>query len=163
MARKRRRPHAVKAHRCFDIAELARRLAVHPNTIRLWQSKGLQPLPDCGRKLLFTSDAINAYLSKQKAGRKVKCPPGTIYCLKCRAARNPAGGLVQIAPINAVSGNLKANCNTCGKLMYRRAPIDRIATIMPGIDVQPTGREPDIIGNSLAPANCDDEVKEDSR
>jgi len=162
MARKRRKPHAVKAHRCFDVSELARRLGVHPNTIGAWEKKGLQRLPDCGRKALFTSDAVNAFLSQQKAARRVKCPPGTIFCLKCRAARNPAGGLVRIVAINAASGNLKANCDTCGKPMNRRAPIDRLAAIMPGIDVQPTGREPNISGNSQAPSNCDDEGKDKS-
>ena len=163
MAHKRRRPHAVKAHRCFDVSELARRLNVHPNTIRTWQSKGMQALPDCGRKALFTSDAVNAYLSKQKAARRVKCSPGTFYCLKCRAARNPAGGRVWIVAINAASGNLKANCDTCGKPMNRRAPIARLAAIMPGVVVQPTGREPCLSGNSQAPSNCDDEGKDNSR
>lgn len=163
MALKRRRPHAVKAHRCFDASELAKRLDVHPNTIMTWEKKGLQRLPDCGRRPLFTSDAVNAFLSKRKAARRVKCPPGTIYCLKCRAARNPANGLVRIVLINAASGNLKANCDTCGKAMNRRAPIARLAAIMPGISVQPTGPEPCLSGNSQAPSNCDDKGKDNSR
>ena len=158
MAAQRRKPHTVKANRCFDVAELAARLGVHRNTIRTWQRKGLNPLPD-GRPVMFTSAAVNAFLSSRKATRQVKCPPGTIYCLKCREARRPAGGLVQIIAINAASGNLKAACDTCGTTMHRRAPTAHLAAIMPGIDVQPTGREASLIGCSHSPLNCDEKRK----
>ena len=158
MARQRRKPHAVKANRCFDVAELAIRLGVHRNTIRAWQRKGLKPLPD-GRPVMFTSAAVNAFLYSRKSARRVKCPPGTFYCLRCRAARRPAGGLVEFIPINAASGNLKGICGTCGATMHRRAPIAGIVAIMPGIDVQPTGREASLIGCSHSPLNCDEQRK----
>jgi len=150
---KRKKPCAVKINRSYDIAELATLLAVHRNTIRLWQNKGLRPLDDT-RPALFTGEAVNAFLRSQKASRKTKCPPGTIFCFKCRAARRPAGGLVLIAPINATSGNLRATCENCGTIMRRRAPVHGLSAIMPGIIVQPTGRDASIISCSHTPVNC---------
>lgn len=155
MAKQRRRPSVVKGNRSYDVAELAALLGVCRNTIRSWHSRGLAALDD-GRPMLFTGEAVNAYLAKRKAKRRVKCPPGTIYCLKCRAARRPAGGVVLIASINVTSGNLKATCEHCGTTMHRRAAIEGLPKIMPGIDVQPTGRETSINGRSLPPVNCDE-------
>jgi hypothetical protein len=158
VAGQRRKPRAVKANRCFDVAELAAQLGVHRNTIRAWLGKGLKPLAD-GRPIMFTSAAVNVFLSSRKAAQRVKCPPGTIYCLKCRAARRPAGGLVEIIAINAASGNLKGICETCGTTMHRRVPIASIVAIMPGINVQSTGQRARLIGCSHSPLNCDEKRK----
>lgn len=43
------------------------------------------------------------------------------------------------------AGNLKALCETCGGLMYRRASLGRLAEILPGIEVRTVRAYPHIV------------------
>ena len=123
-------PRAVKMHRTYDAAELAARLGVHKNTVRHWQKQGLTPL-DGGRPVLFHGSTIRAFLSRRIAARKSPCPPGTIFCFKCRAPRQPALGMVDYIPISATGGNVRAICATCETVMHRRAANASLAAILP--------------------------------
>jgi hypothetical protein len=135
MATQRINPNTVKLHRAYSIGELAERLAVHKNTVRHWQHDGLQPI-DNNRPILFQGATIRAFLSKRNASRKRPCPPGTMYCFRCRTPRPPALGMVDYIPLNAVSGNLKAICAICDTIMHRRARHALLAAILPCCDVQ---------------------------
>lgn len=135
MAARRIDPRAVKLNRCYDVAELAARLGIHKNTVRHWQRDGLKPL-DSGRPVLFHGSAIRKFLEARNASRKSPCPPGTIYCFRCRVPRKPALNMIEFIPINGASGNIRALCDTCDATMHRRAPCASLAAIMPGCEVQ---------------------------
>jgi excisionase family DNA binding protein len=150
----RANPNAIKLHRSYSIRELAQRLGVHKNTIRHWQSEGLESI-DSGRPVLFHGTAVRAFLTKRNASRKRPCPPGTLYCFRCRAPRAPALGMIEYAPLRTLSGNLKAICGTCEAMMHRSARKADLAAIMPGLDVQIRVAEQRLTSRSSPTLNCD--------
>ncbi|MFS0737671.1 helix-turn-helix domain-containing protein [Sphingomonas sp. 1P06PA] len=154
MALRRAGPNTVKLNRTYDVAELAARLGVHKNTVRHWQRDGLKPL-DGRRPVLFHGVAIRAFLSERSASRKSPCPPGTLYCLKCRVPRPPALGMVDYIPINATGGNVRAICATCETVMHRRAAKASLTTILPGCDVQIAQALPRLKSSPSRSLNCD--------
>ena len=147
-------PHRVKIHRCYDTRELADLLGVHKNTVRQWQRDGLKPV-DNRRPILFTGDTARAFLSARNASRKRPCPPGTIYCFRCREGRPPAGTMADYVPMNDVSGNLRAICATCETIMHRRIRLAALASAMPGIDAQIMEGEQRLIGTPCPSLNND--------
>ena len=132
---RRLNPNLVKLHRSYAVGELADRLGVHKNTVRQWQRDGLAPI-DGGRPVLFQGRTVRAFLGARNASRKRPCPPGTLYCVRCREPRAPGGGMVDFIPITPLSGNLRAICADCGTLMHRRARASAVAAVLPGIEVQ---------------------------
>jgi len=129
------RIRALKIHRSYDVSELAELLGVHKNTIREWQRCGLSPV-DERRPFLFTGAAVIAFLKKRHMSRKSPCPPGTIYCLRCRAPKPPALGMVDVIPINSVTGNATGLCACCEATMYRRVNMKRVMQIFPNCAVK---------------------------
>jgi len=158
MAARRIDPRAVKLNRCYDVVELAARLRVHKNTVRHWHRDGLKPI-DGGRPVLFHGSVIRAFLESRNASRKSACPPGTIYCFRCRAPRKPALNLIDFIPINGTSGNIRALCGACETSMHRRAPYASLAAIMPGCEVQVAEGRARLIGSSSPSLICDSERK----
>ena len=154
MAARRVNPSAVKLHRSYSVPELAACFGVHKNTVRHWQRDGLTPI-DGGRPVLFQGMTIREFLSKRNASRKCPCPPGTLYCFKCRAARPAALGMVDYVSINAVSGNVRAICATCETVMHRRARMADLAAIMPCCDVQFVQAPSRLEGSPAPSLNCD--------
>ncbi len=131
-------PRLIKLLRTYSVEEASDRLGVHKNTVRGWQRKGLEPI-DTSRPVLFLGSALRAYLETKRQKAKRPCPPGTLYCFKCRGPRPPALGMVDYTPRNASSGNLSALCGTCDSIMNRSATRTSLATKMPGIEVQIAG------------------------
>jgi hypothetical protein len=137
MVARRANPKRVKLHRSYSISELALCCGIHKNTVRHWQAKGLEPV-DSSRPTLFHGGTVRAFLAKAKASRKRPCPPGTLYCLRCRVPRQPALGMVDFVPISASSGNLRAICAHCETVMHRRTRSDDLGKVMPDRTVQIT-------------------------
>lgn len=128
-------PRRIKQNRSYDVGELAACCGVHKNTVRQWQRAGLKTLDD-KRPIMFHGDAVRAFLGARKASRRCLCPPGTIYCFRCRAARQPTPGPIGFVPVNASSGNVRATCETCGTLMHRRVRQAALAAIFPDRRIQ---------------------------
>ena len=135
MASRRLNPNLVKVHRSYTAGELALRFGVHKNTVRNWQRDGLMPI-DQSRPVLFQGSTVREFLRARNTGRRSPCGPGRFYCFRCRAPQAPAGGMVDLVPLNPRSGNLRALCGTCGGLMHRRCSLAALAVVMPGIAVQ---------------------------
>lgn len=154
MAARRVNPRAVKLHRSYSVSELAACFGVHKNTVRQWQRDGLEPV-DGGRPVLFQGATVQAFLTARNASRKRPCLPGTLYCFRCRAPRQPALGMVDYLSINAKCGNVRAICATCETVMHRRAPRAALASILPGCDVHYQEALPRLRGSPLPSLNCD--------
>lgn len=152
----RANPNAVKIHRSYSVDELAKRLGIHKNTVRNWQGKGLAAI-DGSRPVLFHGGAVRTFLTKQNASRKRPCPPGTLYCFRCRAPRPPALGMIEFVPLRPLSGNLRAMCGTCEAMMHRSARKAELAAIMPNLAVQIVEAEQRLIGSPSPSLNCDKE------
>lgn len=154
MATRRVNPGAVKIHRSYTAGELADRLGVHKNTIRHWQAAGLSPI-ERTRPFLFQGETVRAFLKRRNASRKCPCPPGTVYCFRCRAPRAPAFGMVDYIETKPGTGNLKALCETCGATMHRRARRKALMAVMPGIAVQIRQAPERLIERPSPSLNCD--------
>jgi len=126
--RRRPDPRRAKTHRSYSIAQAADLFGVHRNTVRHWAKGGLETFKAGGEVLILGED-LRAFLVRQRAKRRVTCPPGSMYCLRCRDARQPPDGLVEALTVTPTSVNLRGLCPTCGSLMHRRANIGRLAEI----------------------------------
>ena len=144
----------IKQLRSYDVAELAALCGMHRNTIRNWQRAGLEPLCK-GKPLLFHGADVRAFLAKRRASRKRPCPPGSLYCFRCREPRKPALSMVELVQITPTSGNLRALCECCEAMMHRRVRIADVATVMPGFAIQSTQALLRLSGRTGPSLNCD--------
>lgn len=144
----------VKQLRLYSVTELADCCGVHKNTVRHWQAAGLEPI-DARHPALFRGEAARAFLAKRSASRKRPCPPGTLYCFKCRAPRLPALGMVDYIPHRTASGNLRALCGHCEAIMHRSVRMADIAKVMPGCTVQIAAGPPSLSGRASPSPICD--------
>lgn len=154
MPARRVNPYRVKLHRLYDVRELADCLGVHKNTVRHWQDDGLKAI-DGNRPALFNGKATRAFLLARQTSRKRPCPPGTIYCFKCREPKAPALGMVEFIPGKGTTGNLTALCETCGTPMHRRANEAKISAVMPRLAVQFRQAPSRLIERAAPSLNCD--------
>ncbi len=154
MPAKRINPNRVKLHRSYTVGELADVLEVHKNSVRQWHRSGLVPVDRC-KPMLFQGGDVRAFLKKRNADRKIPCPPGTLYCVRCRAARAPALGMIDYVPLTPTSGNVRALCSVCETIMHRRIQLTALATKMPGLAVHMAEAQPRLRERPNPSANCD--------
>ena len=134
--------------------ELASLLGAHPHTVRGWIKAGL-PTVDRSRPVLVHGSEFQDWWGKRCKAAKRPLQPGQLYCLKCRAPKAPALGMVEYVAMNDATGNLKAICETCGTMMHRRVPLVAIAAVMPNLDVQRRQVPPRLIGGTRSSLNTD--------
>ena len=147
-------PRRIKLHRPYAVDEAARALNVHTHTVRNWIEQGLPALAS-KRPTLILGRELRAFLQNRRSRAKRPCPPGTIYCFKCRGPSRPALSMVDFVAHSASGGNLKALCEVCGTVMHQRVASAAIPLRMPGIDVQYREAEPRLKGSASSPLNCD--------
>lgn len=148
-------PRRAKLHRSYDVGELADRLDVHKNTVRQWIKRGL-PVVDGACPVLILGSDFQAWWNEQRKAAKRPCQPGQMFCFKCREPKRPALGMVEYVATNAVTGNLKAICETCETVMHQRARLANLAIRMPGMDVQITQAASRIVERAHPCPNCDE-------
>ncbi len=154
MPPQRLNPNRVKINLSYSASELAQCLGIHKNTVRHWQSKGLRPI-DNARPALFHGANVRAFLVGRRRAARSPCPPGTLYCLKCRQPRSPALGMVDYVPVWPNCGDLHALCAQCETRMHRRARMADLSRIMPGITVQFRQGQSRLNGRSSPSLDCD--------
>jgi excisionase family DNA binding protein len=108
----------VKQAVAYDVAEVARLLGVHRNTVRRWLKEGLEPIDD-RRPLLIHGSHLKAFLSKRRKSRKHPCRLGEFFCFRCRAPRKPWGGTADVTLRTKKLACVLALCAECETPMYR--------------------------------------------
>jgi len=138
----KRRPNhrLVKIHRSYTVEEVARQLGTHKNTVRAWVKAGL-PTCDSKRPILILGRELAAYLKARRTKNKRPCKPGEIYCVRCRAPKNPAGSMADYTPITETFGNLEGLCPDCDGMIFRRASLAKLAQIRGELDITITEAE----------------------
>jgi Helix-turn-helix domain len=127
--RKRHPNHRlVKSHRNYTVEEIAVLLGGHKNTVRRWVAAGL-PTSDDKRPMLILGRELIAFLQARRARNKQTCRAGEIYCVRCRAPKSPAAGMVDYLPVTEKIGNLTAICPDCNSMMNRCASLAKIGQI----------------------------------
>jgi|SRR5215831_9254234 len=147
-------PRLVKIHRSYTVEEVARIFRKHKNTVRGWIKQGLRPI-DGRRPTLIHGLELVSFLQNRRMRSKRPCPPGHMYCLKCRSPKQPAAGMVDYLPITDTSGNLRALCPDCGTFMHRRADFAKLNTIGGGFDIAFPQAGSRIEETSNPSVNCD--------
>src|SRR5258708_38230303 len=100
----------VKLHFTYTVKEIARRLDMHQHTVRRWLQDGLVTIDDRRRPVLIRGQDLVDFLKCRRDSAKRGCPPGHIYCVKCRVPRMPAGDIAGYIPMTPTSGNLEGIC-----------------------------------------------------
>lgn len=125
-------PGLVKIHRSYTVDEVGRCLDTHRNTVRSWLRQGLPKIDD-RRPILIRGADLRAFLTQRRKAAKVTCPPGHIYCFRCRAPRQPAEKMADYVGRPGKPGDLTAICPNCTGLMKRKtseAQIDALRSIL---------------------------------
>jgi hypothetical protein len=148
----------VKIHRNYTVEEVALLFDKHKNTIRTWLKEGLQPIDD-RRPTLIHGRELAEFLRQRRLSGKRPCPPGHLYCFKCRSPRRPDGGLVDYLSMTDTAGNARAICPECGTFMHRRIALAKLSTVCAGLDIAfpQAGRR---ISETVSPSvNSDSELR----
>jgi hypothetical protein len=133
----------IKSLRCYTISEAAGVSGVSDRTIRAWIKQGLTAMTD-ERPTLVRGDALISYIQRQRQGRKSRLSPDEFYCLKCREARKPAGGLVDCEK-DGTRAKLTALCETCDTLMHKPIAHERVAILTDVFDVTLRSEAPETL------------------
>ncbi len=134
MAKRHPNFRLVKIHRSYTVEEIAILLGVHKNTVRNWVKSGLCPI-DNRRPALIHGPEVVRFLQARRAGNKQTCQPGQIFCLRCRAPRNPAADMAEYQPVTETTGNLVGICPSCESMMYRRVNLAKLRLVSANLDV----------------------------
>ncbi|MGA9070670.1 MAG: helix-turn-helix domain-containing protein [Terracidiphilus sp.] len=153
---RKRRPNyrLVKIHRNYTVEEVACLFGTHKNTVRAWVKAGL---PTCDRKrpILILGCELAEYLKARRTKNKRPCQPGEIYCVRCRAPKQPAGDMAEYEPITEKFGSLKGICPDCDGMIYRRASRAKLSAIQGNLDISFSEPEPRVSESNLPIVNSD--------
>lgn len=128
-------PQRVKQTMAYDVAEAARLLGVHRNTIRRWLKEGLESIDD-RRPLLIHGSHLRAFLSKRRQNAKQACRPGEFFCFRCRAPRKPWGGTADVTLRTEKLAALLALCAECETEMHRAVRVADLPSLRALIDLK---------------------------
>lgn len=148
-------PKLAKLHRSYTVEEVARLHSAHRNTVRGWLKAGLTAI-DSGRPTMIQGRVLRDFLQARRERAKRPCPPGTLYCCKCRSPRTPAAGSVALEAQAGRAGILRAICEVCGTRMFRRARQSDLGAIMPQIAVLIVQAPLHIAECTFPSLNCDE-------
>ena len=118
----------VKIHRSYTVEEIASLLSTHKNTVRTWVKNGLATNDDKRPMLILGAD-LAGFLKARRTKNKRPCKPGEFYCVRCRAPRIPAGGLVDYKAESETNNRLEAICPVCNCMMNRWISIAKLEQI----------------------------------
>ena len=124
----------VKKLRSYTIFEVGELLDVRKNTVHQWIKNGLMTT-DHKRPLLIRGYDLIDFLQARRKRRRRPCGTSQLYCFRCRAAKDPAGGMADYIPLTEKLGNLTAICPDCGLIMHRVVNVAKLQTIRGELDV----------------------------
>ena len=124
----------AKIHRNYTVEEVSSLYGVHRNTVRDWIKRGLRTT-DHKRPALILGRDLAAFIQARRAKNKQPCKPGEIYCVRCRAPRNPAGGMAECLLLTPVLGSLIGICPRCESMMYRRVNLANLEQIRGELEI----------------------------
>jgi len=140
-------PYLAKIHWNYTVEEVAILLGFHKNTVRKWIKKGL-PTIDNRRPTLILGSDLREFLLARRKKRKRHCPPGTIYCVRCKEPKIPMGKMVDYQKITETKVNLIGICPDCETVIHQFIGLARLEQIQQFFDVSMPQVEKHISGCS---------------
>lgn len=131
---KRLNPNLAKIHRNYTVEEVAGLYGVHTNTVRSWIKVGL-PVCDARRPTLILGADLRDFLKARRQARKRRCKDDELFCLRCRAPKRPAEGMVDFIPLTATTGRISGLCPECTGVMNRYSSVRGLDRIRQKLDV----------------------------
>lgn len=148
----------IRTLRTYSVPEMAALLDVHDNTVRRWLKNGLETIDGRSPTLVHGAE-LRRYLDSRAKGRKQKCEPDQMYCLRCRAPCLPTPGSVHIADLNEKTVRLVGACWACGGQICRAGSASRLQDYIAAFG--PLQRHtPSLKGNSFPPLDGDSKENE---
>lgn len=123
------KPPQAKVHRSYLVDEVAALYDCQRSTVASWVSEGLTPI-DGRYPMMFHGTTLNDFHRNRRMARKHPCGPGEIYCVVCRVAQTPAGGMVDYEPQTEKLGTVMAICPQCGRLIRQAVGKERLHYFM---------------------------------
>mgnify|MGYP000986762238 FL=1 len=111
-------PNLVKVNRNYTFSELAEVFGVHKNTVSAWVKSGMPCLKGMRPYLILGAEARH-YLKAQRTGRKQKCKPHEMFCMRCKTPTQLAERFAVYTPISATKGRLSGFCIRCECLVNK--------------------------------------------
>jgi len=130
---KQARISGIKSYHCYTPKEAAALVGVSTRTIRSWTRDGLQLL-DTSHPPLIRGDDLRSYITAQRETRKVKMGLCELYCVRCRASRDPAGAMAD-CEIKGNKAMLAAICNVCETIMCKPIALASLPEIRAKLDL----------------------------
>ena len=127
-------PRLAKSLSIYTVHEIARTFHVHKNTVRAWMKVGLRPI-DSKKPILIKGADLRDFLEKRRKKNKQPCKAGEIFCMRCHAPKQPAGGMAEYRPNSVNVGTLVAICPDCDSWMYRGASFAQLGQFRLEMDV----------------------------
>jgi hypothetical protein len=152
--RKRLNPRLVKINRTYTVEEIACLFGIHKNTVRVWLKSGLEPI-DHRRPALILGAALADFLRAKRKQRKHPCQAGEMYCVRCRAPKQPAGNMAEYRPITDKLGNLMGICPACESMIFRRVSLAKLRDIQGFLEVTFTEAERQVNESFKTTVNSD--------
>jgi Helix-turn-helix domain len=131
---KRLNSRRAKLHRSYTSFEAASLFSVHRKTVQRWIKKGL-PICNDRRPILILGRDLREFLQRQRAADRRTCKEGELYCVRCRAPKVPAGGMVDFILTNPSAGYLQGICRDCGSLINRAVNTAKLHSVTAGLEV----------------------------
>lgn len=150
----RANPKLVKIHRSYSVDEISDLFGLHKNTVRGWLKAGLPPI-DGHRPTLVHGAELAQFLRKRRSASKQPLKPGEIYCIRCRAPRQPAGAMADYIPMTGTRGNLRGICPVCERLIHRAASLAKLDRVRGDLDVNFPPAAERLVERAGPSGNCD--------
>lgn len=109
-------PRKAKEARSYTVEELAELYDCHQHTVYNWVKSGLQPIDD-QFPMLINGATVNQFHRQNRQSARQKCGPTELFCLSCRAPRNPDPDTIKLRPMPLGSAVATGHCSTCGRGM----------------------------------------------
>jgi hypothetical protein len=151
-------PRLVKTHRNYSVEEIARLFDIHKNTVRTWLKHGLKAIDD-QRPMLILGRELSRFLHERRQRAKQSCGPGRIYCIACRAPKDPAGRMAEYVPMTPSAGNLRGICPDCDRLIYQRVNLAKIDVVRGDLEITFTQPQLRIRESTDPSVSCDSSQK----
>ena len=125
MAKQNYNYQLAKIHRSYSVEEVANLFDLNKQSVRIWIKGGL-PTCDNQRPMLILGRDLRDFLKARRLKNKRPCPPGTIYCVRCREPKVPVDKNVIYKPITETKGSLIGICPDCDNRIYQITSLTKL-------------------------------------